>query len=85
VIVALQSRRENRQEDGRRAWLDARGGSALLNCTVLDISESGAKLAIDEADRIPENFSLWLSRKGQPRYACRVVWRSFDAVGVTFE
>jgi len=85
VIVTFQSRRENRQEDGRRAWLDARGGSALLNCTVIDISESGAKLAIDGVEQIPENFSLWLSRKGQPRYACRVVWRSFNAVGVTFE
>lgn len=83
--MAMQVRGENRQEDGRRAWLGAHGGGPLVNCTLIDISAAGAKLAIAEADQIPETFSLWLSRQGQPRYACRVVWRSSNAIGVTFE
>lgn len=77
-------RREIRKEVGRVAWL-ASGGGSLVNCTVIDISSSGAKLTIDEVDQLPETFSLWLSRYGPPRYSCRVVWRSSNSVGVTFE
>jgi PilZ domain len=83
AVVTFKMRRESREEVGRRAWLDADG--ALLNCTVIDISPSGAKLAIDAADLVPETFKLRLTRYGHPRYPCRVVWRASNTIGVTFE
>lgn len=77
-------RREDREEKGHRAWLDTGDGSRLLTCTLVDISESGAKLSIEEADSLPERFSLRLSRYGHPRFVCRTVWRNANMIGVTF-
>lgn len=83
-LMTFQLRREDRAEVSRRAWLDTGDGGPLVNCTLVDISESGAKIAIDEVDTVPETFTLWLSRYGYPRYSCRVVWRDCDAIGVRF-
>jgi hypothetical protein len=69
---------------GHRAWLDTGNGSPLVICTLVDISLSGAKLAIDLADQIPETFNLRLTRYGHPRFACRTVWRTSNTIGVTF-
>jgi hypothetical protein len=82
--MSFQMRKEDRAEVSRQAWLDTGDGGPLLNCLLVDISESGAKLAFDEVDQIPETFSLRLSRFGHPRHQCRVVWRSSTALGVTF-
>jgi hypothetical protein len=80
----FQMRREERQDVGRPAWLDPGDGGALVRCTLIDISESGAKIAIEEGEQVPESFNLCLSRWRHPRYACRVVWRNALAIGVTF-
>jgi len=82
--MALQMRREDRKEVGRRAWLDAGDGDALLKCTLVDISVSGAKLAVDEVSQIPGTFILRLSRYGHPRLSCRIVWRNANTIGVAF-
>jgi hypothetical protein len=81
--MTFQMRREDREEVGRQAWLDAGDGGPTLACTLVDISKSGAKLVIDEVGQIPESFTLRLSRFGRP-YSCRVVWRRHDAIGVKF-
>jgi hypothetical protein len=77
-------RRDDRAEVDREAWLDAGDGRPLLNCTLVDLSDSGAKLAVDAVDKIPDTFSLWLNRHGKPRFTCRTVWRSFNTIGVEF-
>jgi len=82
--MTFTMRREDREEEGHRAWLDTGDGGPLLTCTLVDISESGARLAIEEADQVPERFSLRLTRYGQPRISCRTVWRNADTLGVTF-
>ena len=84
MIMTFTMRRESREEKGHRAWLDTGAGGALVSCTLLDISQSGAKLAIDEFDQIPETFSLRLTRYGHPRFSCRTVWRNCNTIGVTF-
>jgi hypothetical protein len=68
----------------RRAWISVGDGSALLNCRLIDISESGAKLEIEDVDEIPVEFSLWLSRHGDPSHSCRVVWCGQGTIGVKF-
>ena len=84
LAMTFTMRRESREEKGQRAWLDAGNGGRLLNCTLVDISASGAKLAFEDADGIPETFSLRLTRYGLPRFSCRVVWRNANTIGVTF-
>src|ERR1700722_971293 len=69
------------------AWIHVGDSSALRNCTLIDISDSGAKLALDDIEDIndlPGKFSLWLSRHGHPRYTCRIVWSDHKTIGVKF-
>lgn len=82
--MTFTMRRESRQEKGHRAWLDTGEGRPLLVCTLVDISQSGAKLSLDAIDQIPETFSLRLTRDGHPRFACRTVWRNSNMIGVAF-
>ncbi|HEX4043538.1 MAG TPA: PilZ domain-containing protein [Xanthobacteraceae bacterium] len=77
-------RRESRKDVGRRAWLDIGDGGPLQVCTLIDISPSGAKLAIDDAAQVPQTFRLHLTRDGHPDFSCWIVWRSSDAVGISF-
>lgn len=80
--MTFTMRRESREEVGRRAWLET--GDGTLDCTLIDISPSGAKIEIDGAARLPEAFSLRLTRYSRPNFSCRVVWRSANEIGVTF-
>lgn len=84
MIMTFTMRRESREEVGHRAWLDTGNGGPLTACTLIDISPSGAKLAIDDAAELPECFSLRLNRYGSPNFSCRIVWRNIRVVGVTF-
>jgi PilZ domain-containing protein len=84
MIMTFTMRRESREDKGHRAWLDTGEGGSLLACTLVDISASGAKLSLDAGDEIPDTFSLRLTRYGQPRFACRTVWRNANTIGVTF-
>lgn len=54
-------------------------------CLLSDISETGARIDIDEAEAVPERFLLWLSANGSARRICRVVWRKPHQIGVKFE
>ncbi|MFZ1922691.1 MAG: PilZ domain-containing protein [Xanthobacteraceae bacterium] len=82
--MTFTMRRESRKEVGRKAWLDIGGGRPLLVCTLVDISPSGAKLALDDAAQVPPIFDLRLTRDGKSNFSCRIVWRNIDALGITF-
>lgn len=81
--MTFTMRREHREEKGQRAWLDVGEGGPLVACTLLDISQSGAKLEFDANEQIPETFCLRLTRYGHQRFSCRTVWRSSNMIGVT--
>ncbi len=53
-------------------------------CSVLDISESGARLQLEDQTEIPENFMLSLTPSGKVRRFCRLVWRDGTTLGVAF-
>ena len=55
-----------------------------LRCTVRDISENGARLQVENGDRIPDVFRLHLENEGFSA-ECIVVRRSETEVGVIFE
>jgi hypothetical protein len=78
-------RREPRQNVDRPAWISTGDNLPLRACRLVDISQSGAKLRLEDVDDMPDTFSLWLTRRGQPRYWCRIVWSSDKSVGVQFE
>jgi hypothetical protein len=50
-----------------------------------DISDTGARIEIDNPKKVPDRFLLWLSANGSARRTCRVVWRKPRQIGVSFE
>jgi hypothetical protein len=60
------------------------GGLPTRECTVIDISDTGAKLAVDAPHEIPDDFTILLSAHGHPYRRCHLVWRSAAHVGVAF-
>jgi hypothetical protein len=66
------------------AWLGTEEGG-LQGCVVVDISETGARLRTENADAVPVDFVLLLSKRGAPRRYCHVVRRGHDHIGVEFE
>jgi hypothetical protein len=57
--------------------------AGLRRCTIVDLSDGGARLCAD--DDLPPEFSLSIrSDDGDRRKACRVVWRLEHEYGVWF-
>jgi hypothetical protein len=56
--------------------------SSTINCTLRNISDSGARLDVASVLGVPPVFDLKL--EGQPSRSCEVVWRSSEAVGIAF-
>ena len=58
--------------------------SAVIHCTVQNITGGGACLKLANTQGVPESFELTFEH-GRTRRACRVVWRTADQLGVAFE
>jgi len=59
------------------------GGSAI-DCTLRNLSATGAALDVPSPVGIPDNFDLVVSSDAL-RFACRVVWRKAERIGVRFD
>ena len=82
--VIFDHRRSHRRivvEDAR--IVDKRGGWSLIDCTVRDISQGGAKLQLDPSVEIPANFDLLLVKELQI-IPVRIRWRRRGFMGVQF-
>jgi hypothetical protein len=66
----------------------ARDGSWQIPCTIIDVSQTGAKLHLDgPADGIDlteKNFILKLSQFGTALRNCELVWHRGEFIGVRF-
>jgi PilZ domain-containing protein len=88
AALKLDLNAENRRTQRRTVIEDARivnkrGGWSLINCTVRDISEGGAKLQIGPSVEIPTYFDLLLVKEMQI-IPVRIRWRRWDFMGVQF-
>jgi hypothetical protein len=63
------------------AWI-ALKAKKLHGCVVSDISDSGARLNVENAALLPDEFLLFLSSRGTASRKCRVVWRKTKQIGV---
>lgn len=59
------------------------GGGAAIDCTVRNISETGAALDVTSPVGIPDHFTLMVGSDGL-NAPCRVVWRRPSRIGVRF-
>jgi hypothetical protein len=58
-------------------------GRSTINCTIRDMSDTGAKLRLAGASELPEEFEL-LVVKNDLIYPAMLAWQTSDHVGVTF-
>lgn len=58
-------------------------GQSKTQCTIRDISESGARIEIPISVTIPDNFELIVPLKNL-REKARIVWRQGNEIGVVF-
>jgi hypothetical protein len=79
-------KQERRNEARRRALKGARivfgRHNALIDCTVSNLSDRGARLKVESPIGIPDTFDLMLDNA--PVRGCRVTWRKATQIGVAF-
>jgi hypothetical protein len=59
-------------------------GGGSIDCTVRNVSETGAALEVVTPLFIPDRFTLAV-QVDQLKRPCRIVWRKQRRIGVTFE
>ena len=78
---------EARQTERIRALLRARiifnNGNSTVDCTIKNVSSTGAKIELSNTVSVPADFSLEVPQRGRT-YRARIVWRDFTAAGVMF-
>jgi hypothetical protein len=86
--ILMASRAELRRKPRRQFHYNA---SVLLDsksspqaCAIVDISATGARIVLQSECELPERFILLLTRGGEARRHCRLVWRDGLAAGVEF-
>jgi hypothetical protein len=81
-------RKDNRKSRRRpirySAWM-ALDNDKLHGCVLSDISDTGARLDVEDSKALPDHFMLLLSGTGSARRSCRVIWRAPAQIGVAFE
>jgi hypothetical protein len=65
---------------GRCVYLD---GSHNFDCTIRDLSESGARIAIQGAQMIPQRFYL-IDRTNRTAHEVKVAWNNGKQLGLRF-
>ena len=78
---------EHREAPRRRLLKAGRiafGGGAAFDCTVRNLSETGAALEVISPVGIPDHFTLVIEAD-HIHVPCRVVWRKQTRIGVHFE
>src|SRR3954467_11897767 len=79
-----EHRRNKRQSLDYHAEIDAIGGGGPLHCVIKDVSETGARVATDSPDQLPDEFILRLTKDGATRRLCKRVWRTEREPGLSF-
>jgi hypothetical protein len=59
-------------------------GGGEFECTIRNVSETGAALEVMTPLYIPDRFTLAV-HSDQSKRACRVIWRKQKRIGVTFD
>lgn len=82
--MANNRRRKERKPLDRQVWIDREDGSPVTACSLINMSETGAKLAFPAPKELPAQFILRMSRDGRVARKCRLAWATGNEVGVAF-
>ena len=79
------NKRAARKLLSQHAWITLDGGFAARHCLVQDISDSGAKITMDEdASQLPGVIRMAFARDARTGRSCQVIWRRGKSAGVKF-
>jgi PilZ domain len=79
------SRREKRRLIDYPAWLLLGCSRQPVECTIRDMSDTGARLTItSRIEALPHRFTLLLDKNGKVPRECEIVWVKAGYVGVRF-
>ena len=78
------NRRSQRQRVLKGGKIVFANGSFSVDCTVRNLSETGARLQVPTTVAIPDRFTFVDGISGARR-AARVIWRKDDLIGIAFE
>jgi hypothetical protein len=88
VVGNFRNRAELRKKPRRHFHYNAKilkdKDSPPFACSISDISDSGARLALENDVELPDTFVLLLTPNGDARRHCRVIWRDGLTLGVKF-
>ncbi|MFD2648658.1 PilZ domain-containing protein [Devosia albogilva] len=77
---------DHRQAPRRRTLKGGRivinNGFSTFECTVRNLSDTGARLKVASIVGLPDSFDLVM--EDGTRHACRVAWKTETELGVTF-
>jgi hypothetical protein len=77
-------KRETRKSVQQSGWIVLEGGFAARPCTVLDLSDNGAKIRTDDPSSVHSKLKLSFSRDGSKGRSCEVAWRRGQTMGLKF-
>jgi hypothetical protein len=83
VALFGKKTRPVRRATNRDAWLAIDGSFATRKFKVLDLSDGGAKLKIEDSQFVRPHFRLKFAPAEHGR-SCRVIWRKGSTIGVKF-
>jgi hypothetical protein len=78
----VETRHAPRHRVSKAATIDFIGGA--IDCTVRNLSTTGAAIEVSNQGGIPEKFTLVMPEDGL-HLPCQIVWRSGCRIGVTFD
>ncbi len=84
----LASDRNGRREPRKHTLMTGRivheDGVTVLDCTILDVSSSGAHIRFPHGRSIPTRFHL-INVRDRTAHDAKVVWRNAEHAGLLFE
>jgi PilZ domain len=78
-----EQRRKQRQRVLKSGKIVYGGGSIVIDCTIRNLSDTGARLQVPTSVAIPDRFEFTEASSGKIRPA-NVVWRKGDLIGIRF-
>jgi hypothetical protein len=84
MLRSKDHRRSHRKSIGASGWIRMDGGFAVRQCNVLDLSDTGVRIAVDAPQTIPGTFTFLKSRDASSGRRARVKWRRGSQIGAEF-
>jgi hypothetical protein len=84
ILSRARKTRSTRKSVQQPGWLIFEGSFAARPCTVVDLSDSGAKIQAGDPTPVRTKLRLAFSRDVRTGRPCEVVWQRGKTIGIKF-